>query len=191
MERVALLRTSGRHLLHRCRGGRPAVVPAAASSSLARRPLPSSFPARGYSSQPGGGARFLAAAAPLHCSGWYWPAATPRLARRLSAPAVSTSPSPVPYGETLEPRTKEICNTTRWFDIVVCGLYAEVMSVSNDDENKVFDIVFRTPPENSTGIPHILEHSVLCGSRKYPLKEPFVELLKGKLTHIPECIHIS
>jgi len=101
MERVALLRTSGRRLLHRCRGGRPAVVPAAASSSLARRPLPSSFPARGYSSLPGGGARFLAAAAPLHCSGRYWPAATPRLARRLSAPAVSTSPSPVPYGENI------------------------------------------------------------------------------------------
>ncbi|XP_031491266.1 presequence protease 1, chloroplastic/mitochondrial-like isoform X2 [Nymphaea colorata] len=55
------------------------------------------------------------------------------------------------------------------------------MSVSNDDENKVFGIVFRTPPKDSTGIPHILEHSVLCGSRKYPLKEPFVELLKGSL----------
>ncbi|XP_031125769.1 presequence protease 1, chloroplastic/mitochondrial-like [Ipomoea triloba] len=58
---------------------------------------------------------------------------------------------------------------------------AEIMSVSNDDENKVFGIVFRTPPKNSTGIPHILEHSVLCGSRKYPLKKPFVELLKGSL----------
>lgn len=58
---------------------------------------------------------------------------------------------------------------------------AEVMSVSNDDENKVFGVVFRTPPKDSTGIPHILEHSVLCGSRKYPLKEPFVELLKGSL----------
>ncbi|KAJ4962710.1 hypothetical protein NE237_022649 [Protea cynaroides] len=58
---------------------------------------------------------------------------------------------------------------------------AQVMSVSNSDENKVFGIVFRTPPKDSTGIPHILEHSVLCGSRKYPLKEPFVELLKGSL----------
>ncbi|KAF6139096.1 hypothetical protein GIB67_010822 [Kingdonia uniflora] len=58
---------------------------------------------------------------------------------------------------------------------------AEVMSVLNDDENKVFGIVFRTPPKDSMGIPHILEHSVLCGSRKYPLKEPFVELLKGSL----------
>ena len=55
---------------------------------------------------------------------------------------------------------------------------AEVMSLSNDDENKTFGVTFRTPPANSTGIPHILEHSVLCGSRKYPIKEPFVELIK-------------
>ena len=51
----------------------------------------------------------------------------------------------------------------------------------NDDENKVFGISFRTPPEDSTGVAHILEHSVLCGSDKYPVKEPFVELLKGSL----------
>lgn len=58
---------------------------------------------------------------------------------------------------------------------------AELMSVEAPDENKTFGIVFRTPPANSTGIPHILEHSVLCGSRKYPIKEPFVELMKGSL----------
>ena len=58
---------------------------------------------------------------------------------------------------------------------------AEILSLINDDENKVFGITFRTPPEDSTGIAHILEHSVLCGSRKYPVKEPFVELLKGSL----------
>eukprot|EP00238_Polyblepharides_amylifera_P009616 CAMPEP_0196574836 /NCGR_PEP_ID=MMETSP1081-20130531/4451_1 /TAXON_ID=36882 /ORGANISM="Pyramimonas amylifera, Strain CCMP720" /LENGTH=1082 /DNA_ID=CAMNT_0041892963 /DNA_START=123 /DNA_END=3371 /DNA_ORIENTATION=+ len=58
---------------------------------------------------------------------------------------------------------------------------AEVMSLVTDDENKTFGAVFRTPPQNSTGIPHILEHSVLCGSRKYPIKEPFVELMKGSL----------
>ena len=62
---------------------------------------------------------------------------------------------------------------------------AEVMSLSNDDENKTFGVTFRTPPANSTGIPHILEHSVLCGSRKYPIKEPFVELIKGP----PNCVH--
>jgi len=58
---------------------------------------------------------------------------------------------------------------------------AELLSLSNTDENKVFGISFRTPPTDSTGLPHILEHSVLGGSRKYPVKEPFVELLKGSL----------
>lgn len=58
---------------------------------------------------------------------------------------------------------------------------AELLSLENDDENKVFGITFRTPPADSTGVAHILEHAVLCGSRKYPLKEPFVELLKGSL----------
>ncbi len=58
---------------------------------------------------------------------------------------------------------------------------AQVLSLSNDDDNKVFGITFRTPPKDSTGVAHILEHSVLCGSRKYPVKEPFVELLKGSL----------
>ncbi len=58
---------------------------------------------------------------------------------------------------------------------------AEVLSVSNEDDNKVFGISFRTPPSDSTGVAHILEHSVLCGSRKYPVKEPFVELIKGSL----------
>ncbi len=58
---------------------------------------------------------------------------------------------------------------------------AELLSFCNADENKVFGVSFRTPPEDSTGLPHILEHSVLCGSEKYPVKEPFVELLKGSL----------
>ncbi|MFO7803656.1 MAG: insulinase family protein [Desulfovermiculus sp.] len=58
---------------------------------------------------------------------------------------------------------------------------AEVLCVENDDENKVVGVSLRTPPRDSTGVAHILEHSVLCGSRKYPLKEPFVELLKGSL----------
>ncbi len=58
---------------------------------------------------------------------------------------------------------------------------AEVLSLINDDENKVFGISFATPPEDSTGIAHILEHSVLCGSEKFPVKKPFVEMLKGSL----------
>uniref|UniRef100_A0A7S2CTU1 Peptidase M16C associated domain-containing protein n=1 Tax=Haptolina brevifila TaxID=156173 RepID=A0A7S2CTU1_9EUKA len=58
---------------------------------------------------------------------------------------------------------------------------AELISAQADDDNKVFGIVFRTPVSDSTGVPHILEHSVLCGSDKYRSKEPFVELLKGSL----------
>lgn len=51
---------------------------------------------------------------------------------------------------------------------------AELLSLSTDDDNKCFGITFRTPPTDSTGVPHILEHSVLCGSRKYTTKDPFV-----------------
>lgn len=58
---------------------------------------------------------------------------------------------------------------------------ARVVVISCNDENKVFSIGFRTPPENSKGIPHILEHSVLCGSKKYPAKSTFVELNKGSM----------
>lgn len=58
---------------------------------------------------------------------------------------------------------------------------ARLIYISNDDDNKVFNIGFRTPSHNSTGVAHIMEHSVLCGSRKYPVKEPFVELVKGSL----------
>jgi len=72
------------------------------------------------------------------------------------------------------------------YDMLAC-LYrhvrtgAELLSLSCGDENKAFGVNFRTPPSDSTGVPHILEHSVLCGSRKYPVKEPFVELLKSSL----------
>ncbi len=58
---------------------------------------------------------------------------------------------------------------------------AELLSLQNVDENKVFNVTFRTPPEDSTGLPHIMEHCVLGGSRKYPVKEPFVELVKGSM----------
>ena len=58
---------------------------------------------------------------------------------------------------------------------------ARVMVVTNDDENKVFHITFRTPPANDTGVAHILEHCSLCGSEKFPSKDPFVELVKGSL----------
>ena len=58
---------------------------------------------------------------------------------------------------------------------------ARIVLMENDDDNKVFSIGFRTPPEDSTGLLHILEHSVLCGSKNFPVKDPFVELVKGSL----------
>ncbi|WP_127009889.1 insulinase family protein [Veillonella sp. CHU110] len=58
---------------------------------------------------------------------------------------------------------------------------ARLLYIDTEDTNKVFHIAFRTPPHDSTGVAHILEHSVLCGSRKFPLREPFVELVKGSL----------
>ena len=59
--------------------------------------------------------------------------------------------------------------------------HARVLALENDDENKVFNIAFRTPPTDSTGVAHIVEHTVLCGSREFPSKDPFVELVKGSL----------
>jgi Zn-dependent M16 (insulinase) family peptidase len=73
----------------------------------------------------------------------------------------------------------ELNSTVRVYDHDQTG--ARLVSVSNADENKAFGITFRTPPASSNGIAHIMEHSVLCGSRKYPVKEPFVELVKGSL----------
>ncbi|MBQ9365422.1 MAG: insulinase family protein [Schwartzia sp.] len=58
---------------------------------------------------------------------------------------------------------------------------ARLFFLKNDDDNKVFSITFRTPPYDDRGLPHVVEHSTLCGSRKFPLKEPFVELVKGSL----------
>ena len=82
----------------------------------------------------------------------------------------------------------ELISTTDIKDIKSTGYIlrhrktgARIMCISNDDENKVFYVGFRTPPEDSTGVPHIIEHSVLCGSEKYPAKDPFVELAKGSL----------
>ncbi|MCR4720515.1 MAG: insulinase family protein, partial [Lachnospiraceae bacterium] len=58
---------------------------------------------------------------------------------------------------------------------------ARISVISNDDNNKVFCIAFRTPPKDNTGVAHILEHSVLCGSRKFKPKDPFMELEEGSL----------
>ena len=73
----------------------------------------------------------------------------------------------------------EINTRARIFRHVRTG--AELISMENDDTNKAFGITFATPPEDSTGLPHILEHSVLSGSRKYPIKDPFMQLAQGSL----------
>ncbi len=73
----------------------------------------------------------------------------------------------------------EINARVRLFEHARTG--AQLLSVENDEENKVFGVTFATPPDDATGLPHILEHCVLNGSRKYPVKEPFVELIKGSL----------
>ncbi len=76
-------------------------------------------------------------------------------------------------------RIAEYDTNARWLRHERTG--AQLLSLENQDENKVFGITLRTPPADSTGIAHIMEHSVLCGSRKYPVKKPFIELVKGSL----------
>lgn len=78
-----------------------------------------------------------------------------------------------------EMQIKDISSTGRVFLHEKSG--AKLINIENSDDNKVFAISFKTLPDNSTGVFHILEHSVLCGSRKFPSKEPFVELAKGSL----------
>ena len=68
---------------------------------------------------------------------------------------------------------------------------AVLLSLENDDENKVFGVAFRTPPEDSTGVAHIMEHAVLAGSRKYQVKEPFIELVKGSLNTFLNALTFS
>ncbi len=82
----------------------------------------------------------------------------------------------------------EVCQGEKLSDIESEGLVlrhkktgAKVCLISNDDDNKVFFIGFRTPPSDSTGVAHIIEHTVLCGSKQFPVKDPFIELAKGSL----------
>jgi len=78
-----------------------------------------------------------------------------------------------------EKKINEVNSIARLFSHSKSG--ARLLHLENDDNNKVFSISFRTPPMDNTGLPHILEHAVLCGSKKFPLKDPFIELAKGSL----------
>ena len=68
---------------------------------------------------------------------------------------------------------------------------AQVLHLENEDTNKAFTIGFKTPPYSDNGIAHILEHAVLNGSKKYPSKEPFVELIKGSLNTFVNAMTFS
>ena len=90
--------------------------------------------------------------------------------------------------EIVIPEQYELISVRELKDIKALGIYlrhkksgARLALISNEDENKVFCIGFRTPPEDSTGVAHIVEHTVLCGSKKYPSKDPFIEMAKGSL----------
>ncbi|MBR2565690.1 MAG: insulinase family protein [Paenibacillus sp.] len=84
-----------------------------------------------------------------------------------------------PYKVLQERRIEELKSDAYLLEHQKSG--AHIVLLSNSDDNKVFNIGFRTPPEDDTGVAHILEHSVLCGSKKFPAKDSFVELLKGSL----------
>jgi Zn-dependent M16 (insulinase) family peptidase len=115
------------------------------------------------------------------------------LSRRLTT-ATATAPAALAAFNTLPaPATHPSFDIVRNVDLredlgdVTATLYkhkttgAEILSMKSSDNNKVFGVTFGTPPSSSNGVAHILEHSVLCGGQKYPLKEPFVELLKGSM----------
>lgn len=68
---------------------------------------------------------------------------------------------------------------------------ARIVFLKNNDEHRAFTIAFCTPPTNNKGIPHMLEHSVFCGSNKYPLKDPFLQLMKGSLNTFLNAITYS
>ena len=86
------------------------------------------------------------------------------------------------YGAYTLVQKRQLKNVNGWGYVLSHNkTKARVAVIQNDDDNKVFNIGFRTPPANDTGVPHIMEHSVLCGSKKFPVKDPFVDLAKGSL----------
>ncbi len=66
---------------------------------------------------------------------------------------------------------------------------ARHIHIGNDDRENTFSVAFKTVPTDSTGVAHILEHTVLCGSRKFPVRDPFFSMLKTKLEYVYERIH--
>ena len=87
-----------------------------------------------------------------------------------------------------EEHVDEIHSQVRLYKHIKSG--AEFLSVLNNDENKVFGITFRTPPTSSNGIPHIMEHAVLGGSRKYPAQRAIHRIGKRVAKHLHQCLHL-
>lgn len=88
------------------------------------------------------------------------------------------------FEQTRQRRIDELDAVLHEYTHVASG--ARLCWLEREDENKSFCAAFRTLPYDDTGVFHILEHSVLCGSKQFPVKEPFVELMKGSLNHVPE-----
>lgn len=86
---------------------------------------------------------------------------------------------PESYRLVSEEKIEEVGGAALILEHIKTG--AKVLLIDNADTNRVFAVGFRTPPSDDTGVPHIMEHSVLCGSEKFPVKDPFVELCKGSL----------
>ena len=102
--------------------------------------------------------------------------ANPRAAAAaLLAPGTTTCGFTVTHVETIEELDADA------YVLFHHASGARLLYLACDDENKAFAIAFKTPPANSTGVFHILEHSVLCGSAKFPVKEPFVDLIKSSM----------
>ena len=96
-------------------------------------------------------------------------------------PTVALKPGDVTHGFVVQAVTDLPDVSARMVRLTFEKNGADLVWLARDDDNKSFSIAFKTPPEDNTGVAHILEHSVLCGSDKYPVKEPFVDLLKSSL----------
>eukprot|EP00906_Rhabdomonas_costata_P028566 RCo040439 len=119
--------------------------------------------------------------------GFRFAASHPQVQRAVASPSVQSASSAVRprLGTEIHGfkvlRAEHIAELDAQALVLVHRCGAKVVSISSADENKTFVAAFRTPVTNGRGMPHILEHSVLCGSRKFPVKAPLAELMKGSL----------
>jgi hypothetical protein len=117
-----------------------------------------------------------------------FPSIAPIAPELLREALMTATPSTVNHGFELlrEQNLAEINSTARYYRHVKTG--AELLSLVNSDENKVFGVSFATPPSDSTGVAHILEHSVLCGSRKYPINEEIISTTAADIRNFADAM---